>query len=303
MDLRELEAFLALAEELHFGRAGARLYLSQSRVSQLLRSLERRIGGQLVERTSRRVRLTPLGEQLFPELRAAYDRLRATLDSACASAQGVRGVLRIGFQGSADERSLAAVAAFRERHPECTVELVEIPYADPFGPVRRQETDAALVLLPIAEPDLVLGPVFPGRKQVLVLPAGHRLAARESLAVEELAEYPLIGIADTAPEYWRTVHAPRRTPGGREIPAGPTVSTTQEAIAAVAGGRGGLLLCDTTAEYYRRPDVGFVPVHGIAESRVGLIWHRDRDSGRVHAFARAVADTVATPAPALRAVM
>ncbi|WP_280371027.1 LysR family transcriptional regulator [Nocardia wallacei] len=86
MDLRELEAFLAVAEELHFGRAGVRLYVSQSRVSQLLRSPEHRIGGRLVERTSRRVSLTPLGRQLFPELRTAYDRLRATLDSACATA-------------------------------------------------------------------------------------------------------------------------------------------------------------------------------------------------------------------------
>ncbi|RDI51022.1 LysR family transcriptional regulator [Nocardia mexicana] len=303
MDLRELEAFLAVAEELHFGRAGARLYVSQSRVSQLLRSLERRIGGRLVERTSRRVQLTPLGQQLFPELRTAYDGLRAALDAACASARGVRGVLRIGFQGSADERSLAAVTAFRERHPDCTVELVEIPFADPFGPVRRQEVDAALVLLPVAEDDLVLGPVFPGRRQVLVLPAGHRLAARESVTVGDLAEYPLIGIADSAPDYWRAVHAPRHTPDGRAIPAGPAVCTTQEAIAAVAGGRGALLLCDTTAEYHRRPDVSFVPVHGIAESRVGLIRHRDRDGERVQAFAHTLGEVIGAPAPALRAVM
>ncbi|MBF6170768.1 LysR family transcriptional regulator [Nocardia blacklockiae] len=303
MELRELEAFLAVAEELHFGRAGARLYVSQSRVSQLLRSLEHRIGGRLVERTSRRVALTPLGEQLFPELRAAYDRLRATLDSACATARGVRGVLRVGFQGSADERILAAVTAFRERHPDCTVELIEIPYADPFGPVRRHDVDAALALLPIAEPDLIVGPVLPARRQVLVLPIGHPLATRDALAAADLADCPLIGIADTAPRYWRDAHAPRRTPDGREIPAGPAVSTTQEAIAAVAAGRGGLLLCDTTAAYHKRPDTTCVPVHGIPDSRVALIWHRDRDSGRIHAFARTLADTANAPAPALPAVM
>ncbi|MBB5916429.1 DNA-binding transcriptional LysR family regulator [Nocardia transvalensis] len=303
MDLRELEAFLAVAEELHFGRAGARLYVSQSRVSQLLRSLEHRIGGRLVDRTSRRVRLTPLGQELFPELRTAYDRLRATLDSACASAQGVRGVLRVGFQGSADERILAAVTAFRARHPGGTVELVEIPYADPFGPVRRQEVDAALALLPVAEPDLVVGPVLPGRTQVLVLPVRHPLATRDVLDAADLAGCPLVGIADTAPRYWREVHAPRRTPDGRAIPAGPAVSTTQEAIAAVAAGHGGLLLCDTTAAYHRRPDVTSVPVRGIPDSHVTLIWHRDRDSGRVHAFARALAQTSGTPESALRPVL
>lgn len=65
IDTREIEAFLVLAEELHFGRAGERLYVSQSRVSQLLRALERRVGAQLVERTSRRVRLTPLGARFL----------------------------------------------------------------------------------------------------------------------------------------------------------------------------------------------------------------------------------------------
>ncbi|GAB2697354.1 hypothetical protein [Nocardia thraciensis] len=85
--------------------------------------------------------------------------------------------------------------------------------------------------------------------------------------------------------------------------AGPAVCTTQEAIAAVAGGRGALLLCDTTAEYHRRPDVTFVPVHGIAESRVGLIRHRDRDDEQVRAFTHTLAEIIGEPAPALHAVM
>ena len=292
MDLRELEAFLAVAEELHFGRAGARLYVSQGRVSQLLRSLERRVGGRLVARNSRRVGLTPLGQDLFADLRIAYDRLRTTLDSACASAQGVRGQLRVGFQGSADEGILAAVTAFRDAHPECTVELVEMPYADPFGPVRHQDVDAALALLPVAEPDLVVGPVLPGRGRVLVLPVGHSLASRQSVTATELADSPLITLADTAPAYWREVHAPSRTPDGREIPAGPTVCTIPEAIAAVAAGRAAALLCDTTAAYHRRPDITCVPVTGMVDSQVALIWHRDRDSGRIHAFARTLAETV-----------
>src|SRR5690242_8484834 len=98
VEIRELEAFLVLAQELHFGRAGERLYVSQSRVSQLLRSLEHRIGAPLVERTSRRVALTPLGESFLAGLRPAYEALRATVDDARAAARGMGGVLRIGFQ-------------------------------------------------------------------------------------------------------------------------------------------------------------------------------------------------------------
>ncbi|MFD5645152.1 LysR family transcriptional regulator, partial [Streptomyces anulatus] len=97
-EIRELEAFLALAEELHFGRAGERLFLSQSRISQLLRALESRIGGRLVDRTSRRVRLTPLGEQLHAGLRPAFDAIVATIDEVREGARGGGGVLGGGLE-------------------------------------------------------------------------------------------------------------------------------------------------------------------------------------------------------------
>lgn len=97
LDLRELECFLVLCEELHFGRTGERLYLSQSRVSQLLRALESRIGARLVERTSRRVRLTPLGEDFRTTLRPAYDALRTSVESTRSAARGIQGTLTVGF--------------------------------------------------------------------------------------------------------------------------------------------------------------------------------------------------------------
>ncbi|WP_280395272.1 LysR family transcriptional regulator [Nocardia brasiliensis] len=100
LEVRELEAFLVLAEELHFGRAGDRLYVSQSRVSQLLRALEQRVGARLIERTSRKVALTPLGKDFLAELQPAYDALRATVDGVRAAARGLYGLLRIGFLGS-----------------------------------------------------------------------------------------------------------------------------------------------------------------------------------------------------------
>ncbi|MEW9553387.1 LysR family transcriptional regulator [Nonomuraea sp. NPDC050783] len=82
MDMREIEAFLAVAEELHFGRAARRLRLSTSRVSGLVRTLERRVGAPLFERTSRRVHLTAKGELFLAEVRPAYRRLNQALHSA-----------------------------------------------------------------------------------------------------------------------------------------------------------------------------------------------------------------------------
>jgi DNA-binding transcriptional LysR family regulator len=87
VDVAQLEAFLVIAEELHFGRAAQRLHVSQPRVSRLIASLERQVGGRLFERTSRKVTLTPLGEQLRDELGAAYTQMLAALDHARRTAR------------------------------------------------------------------------------------------------------------------------------------------------------------------------------------------------------------------------
>ncbi|MGW6272761.1 LysR family transcriptional regulator [Streptomyces sp. NPDC055060] len=281
LEIRELECFIALADELHFGRAGERLYVSQSRVSQLLRDLERRIGTRLVERSSRRVRLTPAGERFLAELRPAYEALSATVDTARESARGVTGRLRIGFQGTADARLMEAITGFQKEHPGCVTEIVEIPFADPFGAVRHGDVDTAIVLLPVEEPDLVLGPLFSRQQQTVAVSVRHPFADREVLHVAELNGTPLISATAPAPAYWRAAQAPSDAPA-------PRVRTLQEGLTLVAAGRGAMLLCRPTAEYHGRRDVTFVPVEGVPDSVLGMVWRRDAETGRVRAFARAV---------------
>lgn len=118
LETHELRCFIVLSEELHFGRTGQRLYITQSRVSQLLAALERRIGARLVERTSRRVSLTPFGERFLAELRPAYERLESVIDAARETARGRTGTLRIGFQGSANGQVMPPASAFREACPQ-----------------------------------------------------------------------------------------------------------------------------------------------------------------------------------------
>ncbi|MFF8599641.1 LysR family transcriptional regulator [Streptomyces sp. NPDC015232] len=294
LDIRELEAFLVLAEELHFGRAGERLYVSQSRVSQLLRSLEGRIGAPLVERTSRRVGLTPLGESFLASLRPAYDALRGAVDEARAAARSLDGVLRIGFQGTVDDYLARAITGFEERFPKCAIEVAEIALSDPFGPVRRKEVDCAVVLLPVAEDDLLLGPVFSRQPQTLAVSTRHPLARRASVSAEELAGCRLIGVQDSAPEYWRLAQAPRETPGGLPIPAGPLVNTLQEGLSLTAADRGAMLLCRSTAEYHgHRGSIAFVPVEGLPDSLLGVVLRRGNGTPQAEAFARVVAETLA----------
>ncbi|MGW1595381.1 LysR family transcriptional regulator [Streptomyces sp. NPDC002343] len=282
LELRELECFLVLAEELHFGRAGERLFVSQSRVSQLLAALERRVGARLVHRSSRRVALTPLGERFLERLRPAYGALRAAVADARAVARGGAGPLRLGFQGTVYAQLLEAVSAFEAEDAARSVDLVEIPYADPFGAVRRGTVDAAVVLLPVAEPDLVLGPVFSRQRHALAVARRHAFAARDRVGAADLAAIPLIGVAEPAPPYWRAA----RAPGAQ---SGPAATTLQEALCLAAAGRGALLLCHPTAAQHQRADIAYVPVDGIPDSELGLIWHRDTETETVREFARVLA--------------
>ncbi|WP_205121414.1 LysR family transcriptional regulator [Tenggerimyces flavus] len=119
MELREIEIFLTLADELHFGRTAERLYLSSSRISQTVRTLEARVGGELFERTSRRVLLTPLGERLRDRLRPAYDEIYRAFAEVREVASGITGQLRIallnfvagGAAGAAGARRSQAASA------------------------------------------------------------------------------------------------------------------------------------------------------------------------------------------------
>ncbi|AZM46313.1 LysR family transcriptional regulator [Streptomyces sp. WAC 06738] len=292
VEIRELECFLVLAEELHFGRTGERLYVSQSRVSQLVRALEHRIGARLVDRTSRRVRLTAAGEDFLAALRPAYAALRAAVDDARAAALGVGGPLRIGFQGVVGYGFMDAVGEFEDRHPGCGTRLTELPLSDPFGALHRDEVDAAVVLLPVAEPGLALGPVFSVQPQYAAVSRRHAFAGLVEVDAEDLAATPLIGVTAPAPAYWREAQAPARTPAGAPVPRGPEVGTLQEGLSLVAANRGVMLLCRPTAEHHPRGDVAYVRVRGLRESALGLVWREDGAGAAVRAFAEAVGEAM-----------
>lgn len=295
MDLRELECFLVLSEELHFGRTAERLYLTQSRISQLIRSLERRLGAKLVERTSRRVRLTPLGQRFRAELGPAHARLHEVVERARAQARGIEVRLRIGFQGAVDDQLTAAIATFERRHQQARVDVAEVPLGDPFGPLRRQEVDAAVVLLPADEQELVVGTVFPTQRLTVALGRAHPLADRSKLTAEELVDCRLFGVEGPAPEYWLRARNPSHTPDGVELEYAGTVRTVHEGLTLVAANRGAMLLCQQSAYYHYRESIRFVPVTGLPGSNLGLVWSRHGETEGTRAFAEVLAETLYGP--------
>ncbi|AYF76220.1 LysR family transcriptional regulator [Nocardia yunnanensis] len=292
VDPAELEAFVILAEELHFGRTAARLGLSQPRVSQLIRSLERRIGRRLVERTSRRVTLNPLGEQLLTRVRPAFADLQRAMSETRTLARG----LRVGFLGPYGSTLDAPLGSFRDRHPRCPITLTQIQWTDIYGPLRRGEVDIQIALTPIEQPDLTVGPELGEFPRLLAIARSHPWSARASIDVEDLAELRVIGPhSEVSPEFARGFWPPATTPSGRTIPRAAPARTEPEMLSAVA--HNDAVFATTTAmpTYFTHPEVTFVPLTGLPAARVRLVWPVRTDNPKVAEFAQLATELARPP--------
>jgi DNA-binding transcriptional LysR family regulator len=235
VDLIRVQAFLVVADELHFGRAAERLGLSQPRVSRLISALEREAGGALFDRTTRRVRLTPLGTRLRDGWRPAYGQLLATLEDARTAARQPEGTLRVGFTLTTGGSALTRlVRAFTTAYPGCEVQLRETGQRDPYGALRRDDIDILIGWLAADEPGLTAGPAIEHRARALAVSRDHPLARRGSASAEDLADYET---AAAPPGALYDAINPPRTPSGQPVRRTRAVGGLHEALALVASGR------------------------------------------------------------------
>lgn len=257
MEQRDIEIFLTLADELHFGRAAERLHVSTARVSQTIKKLERRIGALLFERTSRRVELTTIGRRLGDELRPAYQQIQDAIDRAAAAARGGRGTLLVGFVGAATGQVVLKVAeAFRVEHPDCEVQFHENQFGEGLGPLRGGEIDMVLATVPVRgarQADLTGGNVLFEEDRLLAVSARHPFARRPSVPFADLARAKVLRTPPAVPDYWDQALVPQHTPDGRPVERGPSFDTIQEMLALVGAGFGTYPVPTQATSYYVRP--------------------------------------------------
>ncbi|WP_328554581.1 MULTISPECIES: LysR family transcriptional regulator [unclassified Streptomyces] len=285
----ETETFLTLAEELHFGRTAERLLITTGRVSQVIKKLERRIGGPLFERNSRSVRLTPIGRQLADDLTPLVAGMDAALRRAADASRGVSGELRAAFLGEWTAPALLrAVTLFGERHPDCRVDVREVQLSNSRASLLDGSIDVLLASFPFD--GMACGPALLRERRVLAVAAGHPLAGEERVSVEALAEHPVVQYPQVTSAGFKRDRTPDRTPSGRPVPKGPVGGSFSEMLTLVAMGKGVLPVGEHSRQYYPRPDVAYVPLHDAGPIERGLVWREGTATERLREFVRAATD-------------
>jgi DNA-binding transcriptional LysR family regulator len=293
VELRELRIFLVLAEELHFGRTAERLRISQPGVSEAIRSLEARLDGRLFDRTSRRVHLTPAGEDFRRNLVPALAALDRALAQASDNTASVAGLLRIGFTSTTHGPQLSRfVGQFRSQHPDCQVIMHEVNSADPYASLRCGDVDVLVNWLAVDEPDLTAGPALSLHNRVLAVARSHRLASKPSVLMEDLADEQVGLLPRTFPPALHDAIVPPRTPSGRPIARTQPVRSISETAAHVADGRI-VHITMTGVPIFSRDDVVLIPIQDLPPLPLGLIWSTARQNAKI----RALADTAQALGP------
>jgi DNA-binding transcriptional LysR family regulator len=252
--LRDLRYFVAVAEELHFGRAAERLHLSQPALSKQIRALETTLRAQLFRRDRRRVELTAAGTALYA---VARDLLRDWDEGvavvADAAAQEAR-VLRVGTLTSIGRALYPAIIdQFAKRQPGWRVELRSFGWGDATGGLREQAADAAFIWLPTGDP-MIEAEVLAVERLFVALSAAHPLAGRSSVSFAEIADEPITALpaaAGAVRDFWLAAAARAGVPAR----VAAEVSSADEVFEVVASGAAITLLAEGNAVIYARPGI------------------------------------------------
>lgn len=193
IELRHLRYFIAVAEELHFGRAAARLNISQPPLSQQIQILEEQIGARLLARTNRSVTLTAAGEQFLGDARQILGQVEAAATRAARLHQGETGELRLGLTASAPFIKTVSdtLLLYRQRYPDVHVQTVESHTREQIGPLGDGTLDLGLMRnTPL--PETLCWQVALREPMLAMVHHSHPLACRERISLRDLASEPFV---------------------------------------------------------------------------------------------------------------
>ncbi|MES2716714.1 MAG: LysR family transcriptional regulator [Pseudomonadota bacterium] len=274
IELRLWRQFVALAEELHFGRAALRLHMTQPPLTQAIQGLERALGVPLFARTRRSVALTPAGLALLPEVRRLLTAAEALPQVAQAAAAGLAGRLRLAFVSNVAYGPLPEwLRGFRQAHPDVALQLREATLDVQLAAFDADEIDAGFVLhAPGAVPPGFAAWPALTEPLVMALPASHPVAARDELRLADVASEPLVIFPrQIAPSLYDAVLAAYRARGATPH-IGQEAIQMQTIVNLVSAGIG-LAWVPESVTRLQRPGVVYRPVADAALCcQTSLVW-------------------------------
>jgi DNA-binding transcriptional LysR family regulator len=278
VDLRKLRYFAAVAHQRNFSRAAQELHIAQPVLSRQIRALESELGAVLFVRDRNGAQLTPAGTQLALDAEPLLAEAEA-LRRRVAQAARKSGQFTVAFMPGLIVTE--PVRAFGDAHPELTVEVLRTSRADQAAVLHDGRADVGYVRLPVDRHGLQLRTLL-HEPNVAVLPAGHRLAGKETISLADLADEHLLQHPDIVPE-WRAVATEWR--GRGRVPPLRITHAVEEKLEHVAAGRGIVVLPESTACYYQRPGVVHVRIGDIPLAETCLAWPSSRRSPLIAEFA------------------
>jgi DNA-binding transcriptional LysR family regulator len=281
IELRQWRQFVALAEELHFGRAAARLHMTQPPLTQAIAGLESALGVRLFDRSRRSVQITPAGATLLPEVRELLARAQALPELARAAAAGELGRLRLAFVSTVGFDLLPRwVRAFRRQWPQVALELIEATGDVQLDLLARGEVDAGFVLhSPGFSAAGLTQMLIASEPLVVALPESHSLATEDRPTLKTLLSEPLVIFPRRIlPSLYDTVFALYNAAG--RVPQVAQEAIQMQTIVNLVSAGLGLAWVPESVRQFQRPGVVYRPVvwprgRAVPACETSLVWRPD----------------------------
>jgi DNA-binding transcriptional LysR family regulator len=284
MELRHLRYFLAVAEELHFGRAAARLHISQPPLSQQIRRLERELDTALFHRTKRHVELTNAGRVFLGEARALVAQAEQAAGNAQRASRGELGQLLVGCALWTDFLdSPSIIRLFARRHPDVEVELRDLTAVEQISALEAKHIDVGILRPPVLSKVLMSERLL-SEHLVVAFPQGHRLKSYDRVPWRALAGHPYILCSRRRAPNFEALVAHACQEAGLTLKVQYEVEHPQTVLSIVAAGLG-ISLVPASLQMVKRPGVAYRSLWPRGPTLETVIaWRRDGEQPLVHAF-------------------
>jgi DNA-binding transcriptional LysR family regulator len=285
MELRQVKYFVAVAEELHFGKAAKKVGIAQPALSQQIQQLEQELGGMLFIRTKRSVSLTAAGNLFLKEARLLLTQSERAMELVKRAFSGFVGDLVLGFVESATWDILPhVISAYRDQYPDIRITLRHLHTIDQINAIREGNVHVGIVGLPVNDPDLCVY-VIKKEPYWVALPPVHRLAVSDSkIFVSNLSQEPFIATnREVGATYYDTM-VKVCIDAGFSPSIVQTVNEMQTMLSLVSSGIGIALIHESAKNL--RNDIVYKPLHGTNQYayQMSLVWRKGDTSPIIKGF-------------------